>query len=158
MAVPDETELITPDSDIQQIYMQIMTLVYHKVRILFHPLTSTSFAFGFNGHWCRLRYYFVKSKASWIHLQCNPYRDSSEQSRKVSWTLLWKNGSLTYMRSFQHPFPLKSLELSRAGLTRWTLLIGRITLPILSFLNSINHDKLILALDFKPISVFIQLY
>ena len=35
MATPDETELITPDSDIQQIYMQIMTLVYHKVWTVF---------------------------------------------------------------------------------------------------------------------------
>ncbi|KAL5262135.1 hypothetical protein ACHWQZ_G007736 [Mnemiopsis leidyi] len=29
-AVVDETELITPDSEIQQIYLQIMSLVYHK--------------------------------------------------------------------------------------------------------------------------------
>ena len=30
--VVDETELITPNSEIQQIYLQIMSLVYHKVR------------------------------------------------------------------------------------------------------------------------------
>ena len=50
MAVPDETELITPDSDIQQIYMQIMTLVYHKVRIL-HDAIISSFDFNIFRLW-----------------------------------------------------------------------------------------------------------
>jgi hypothetical protein len=42
--VPDETELITPDSDMQQIYMQIMTLVYHKVT-QYHTITQPAVDF-----------------------------------------------------------------------------------------------------------------
>lgn len=49
--VVDETELITPNSEIQQIYLQIMSLVYHKVRdnidslFIFSASSASCFAF-----------------------------------------------------------------------------------------------------------------